>query len=325
MKTQRLSILVIIITLLALTACTGAEAAPAEVESPPIKVGWAIWPGYYPLVIGVEKGFFAEQGLTVEPILQEGAGSSDLLAGKLDALLGTMGDAVELGGKQGGPVRLVLPVDYSDGGDVFLASADIKSPSDLKGQTIGVIDAPFSPVFATAMLEAHNISPQAANYTNYRISDALSLLENGQAQAVHVYEPYLSQGLEQGYQVIYSSQDAPGVIVDVLMFREAVAQERPEDVQAFVTAWLKTVEWWQANPAEGNAIMAEATDLPIEQISLEGVALLDREGALSLFEQNSESASLHDTAQLYSDTLINLGISAAAPDFDKLIDPSFIK
>ena len=66
--------------------------------------------------------------------------------------------------------------------------------------------------------------------------------------------------------------------------------------------------------------------MPVDQISTEGVALLDREAALRLFEKNSsEVTSLYDTAQLYSDTLIGLGALAAPPNFDKMIDPSFIK
>ena len=172
-------------------------------------------------------------------------------------MLGTMADPIEMEGQQAGSARLVLPVDYSDGGDAFLAPVEIKDPAELKDQTIGLIDAPFSSVFATAMLKAHGVSPLAVNQTTYRISDALALLDSGQAQAIHVYEPFLSQGIEQGYQVIYSSQDAPGVIVDVLVFREDIAQERPQDVEAFITAWFKALEWWQANPAEGNAILAE--------------------------------------------------------------------
>ena len=82
MKTRYLLTLLVVVAFFTLTACVNTEAASPPPESSPLKVGWVIWPGYYPLIIGVEKGFFAEQGLTVEPVLPEGQSTSDLLAGK---------------------------------------------------------------------------------------------------------------------------------------------------------------------------------------------------------------------------------------------------
>jgi len=49
--------------------------------------------------------------------------------------------------------------------------------------------------------------------------------------------------------------------------------DRPEDVQAFVAAWLEAQAFWQANPEAGNQLIADATGQKPEDISLKGIAL----------------------------------------------------
>lgn len=326
MKIQYTLVLFVVISL-TLFACTETETPPQEAVEPSLlRVGWANWPGYYPLIIGIEKGFFAEQGLTIEVVSGEDQSLSNFLAKKLDASLDTIGEAMELEQEQTGSARLVMPVDYSDGGDVFLAVPEINSPADLKGQTIGLLNSPFSLVFANAMLKKNNLTLQTVNWTSIAMSDALSLLSTGKVQAIHVYEPTLSQGIEQGYQVIYSSEETPGLIIDVFIVRAEIVEERPDDVKAFVDGWFATVDWWEAHPDEGNAIMAEYLKKPVDEISTDGVAILNREVASRLFDRNADDVtSLYETAELYKDVMTKLGVLTSEPNLDVLIDPSFIE
>lgn len=326
MKIRYILLLFVAIVSLTVFGCTENEISPQTAEHPPLRVGWANWPGYYPLIIGVEQGFFADQGVAVEPVFVEGEASSNMLAGTIDSVLNTIASVIELEDQEPGSVRLVIPVDYSEGGDAFLATAEIKTPADLKAKGLCLLGSPFSLVFASQMLKEQSFSLKSVNQLDCKVSDALPLLDAGQAQAAHLYEPFLSQGLEQGYQLIYSSRETPGLIVDTLTFRTEVVQKRPDDVAAFINGWFAAVDWWKAHPDEGNAIMANALDLPVDAISTKGVAILDREAALQLFDREAdELISLYETAELYSDIMTKLGILHAEPKLDTLIDPSFIE
>ncbi len=64
MKAHRL-VSTLILAAFILSAC-GASAAPAA-DPPPLKVGWSLWPGFYPMLIAKEKGFFEAHGVMVEP------------------------------------------------------------------------------------------------------------------------------------------------------------------------------------------------------------------------------------------------------------------
>lgn len=116
------------------------------------------------------------------------------------------------------------------------------------------------------------------------------------------------------------------MIVDVLTFQTEIVEKRPDDVRAFINGWFATVDWWKTHPEEGNAIMAKALDLPVDAISAKGVAILDREAALQLFDRDAdELIFLYETAELYSDIMTKLGILQAEIDLDTLIDPSFVE
>ena len=53
--------ILIIITVL-LSACSGTTVSTTKT---PLCMGWSLWPGYYPMAIAAEKGFFAKHGVQV--------------------------------------------------------------------------------------------------------------------------------------------------------------------------------------------------------------------------------------------------------------------
>ncbi|HXW00118.1 MAG TPA: hypothetical protein VEC93_16990, partial [Anaerolineae bacterium] len=79
------------------------------------------------------------------------------------------------------------------------------------------------------------------------------------------------------------------------------------------------------NPAEGDALIAKTLDLPVEEISLEGLKLLTREDNQRAFEQSTDTTSLYTSSQVNTDFLISSGGLTTAPDVERLLDPSFLK
>jgi NitT/TauT family transport system substrate-binding protein len=104
-----------------------------------------------------------------------------------------------------------------------------------------------------------------------------------------------------------------------------VIQQRPEDIRAFIAAWFEAVAYWQENPMEGNAIIAKTLDLKTEEISTEGLKLLNLEDNLHAFAPGPDTTSLYVSGQVNADFLISSGGLSTAPDMERLLDPSFLK
>lgn len=320
MKTYRLFATLIVITLI-LTAC-GGSAAPA-VENPPLKVGWSLWPGWYPLVIAQEQGLFAKHGVEVEltlyPLYSQAI--TELDSAKADGVGLVVGDALPL--YKDGDVKLVLITDNSDGGDAIMASNEVTSPADLRGKRIGVGLGTFGEVLVREMLERNNLSVGDVTLVNVA-PESLPAELGKTVDAGHTYEPFASQAVQSGYHAVFSSADTPGLIPDVFVFRSKVTTERPEDVRAFIAAFFEAQEWMLANPSEAAALIATGTGQNPEDISFEGIKLFNKADNAAAFNQGADTASIYFTTQLYLDFQIQAGRLSVAPDLNQLLDASFL-
>lgn len=317
MKTYRfLSSLLIAVFIL--SAC----GAPAK-QPPPLKVGWSLWPGWYPLVIAQEKGIFKKHGVEVEltfyPLYNQTL--SELDSGKVDAGALVVGDALPLATE--GRTKIVLITDNSNGGDSIVASTDIASPADLRGKRIGVGLGTFGEVLVREMLKRNHISIGDVTLVNVAPEELPAELGKT-VDAGHTFEPFTTEATQKGFHAVFSSAETPGLIPDVFVFRSKVAAERPEDVRAFIAAFFEAQAWWLANPEEADAIIAKATGLKPEEISAGGLKLFTQADNIAAFKAGADTTSIFFTTQLYSDFQIQTGRLNSAPDLNQLLDASFL-
>ncbi len=319
MKTYRILATLIVITLI-LTAC--GSAMPAA-ERTPLRVGWSLWPGWYPLVIAQEKGLFAKHGIEVEltlyPLYSQTISEFD--SRKVDAVALVLGDVLPL--DKNSQAKIVLVTDNSNGGDSIMAPADIVSPADLRGKRIGAGLGTFGEVLVREMLKRNNLSVGDVTLVDTAPENLPTMLGNT-VDAGHTFEPYTSQATQKGYHPVFSSADTPGLIPDVIVFRSDVTTGRPDDVRAFIAAFFEAQDWWLANQSEAAAIIAKATDQKPEDISIEGIKLFNQADNVTTFKQGKDTTSIYFTTQTYSDFLIQTGRMNTAPDLSQLLDASFL-
>lgn len=312
---------ILIVVAVFLSACAGT---PTTAKAP-LRVAWSLWPGYTPIAIAAEKGFFEKHGVLVEPAYYASYGNQapDLAAGMVDGSLMTLSDT--LFDTVSKDIKIVLVLDNSTGADQVVASADITKLSDLRGKRIGVLSSTVSGVLMIRqMLEVNGVSPADVTFVQIGPESVPAAIPS-QIDAGYTYEPFTSQSRAKGDKVIFSSADVPGVIVDVLAFRKDIVQNRPEDVKAFIAAWFEALQYWKDNPAEGNAIIARAAGIKAEDISIEGVELFDLNANLKAFTQGTDYSSVYFTAQEELQFLVNRGDITNPVNINDLIDPSFLK
>lgn len=321
MKTKKF-LLVTIMCVLVLTACGGTQ--PKDLGK--LRFAYDFWPGYYPALIAIEKGYYAEEGLQVEAIKPENTDAlmSDFIGGKYDLMAVSLGDVVNLT-QLTSDVAIIFASDESAGGDAMVASPEIQSITDLSGKQIGVNQGSFAELFIVTLLEENGMNSADVTFIDMDAADAPTALRNSEVQAAHTWEPYVTEAKNDGNHVLFSSADTPGLIPDIIAVRGAVLRENPEAVAAFVRGWFRAVDFWKANPEEGNAAAAKQLGDDPSTISLEGIKLNSLSDNQALFTEGDTTASIYHTAQLYVDFFVQIGSLTKKPDIDKLLNPSFLK
>jgi NitT/TauT family transport system substrate-binding protein len=208
---------------------------------------------FAPFYVGMEKGFFAEEGIDLE--LAYGYENDYLKlvgVGELPFMIGS-GDQVVLGRAQGLPVRYVANW-YTKFPVVVFAKpeAGIAEPADLRGKTIG-IPGPFgaSYVALRGVLEAGGLAEQDVQLESIGFTQAAALSE-GQVEAA---VDYAANGpVVLALEGVTTTQIALDPYMTIpangLVTSEQTIAENPELVARMVRALQKSIAYTVANPDE---------------------------------------------------------------------------
>jgi NitT/TauT family transport system substrate-binding protein len=323
MKMQRPLCLFLTFALL-LSAC---ELAPApETQKPPLRVAYTDRAGDYVILVAEEMGFFEKHGVSVEPVYYPTFSDSytDLAVGKVDAINAVIINLLPV--VKNDNLRIVMISDCSEGGDAVVASPEIQSIADLRGKRVGVVLGTFGELLVREMLKKGGLTMNDVQLVSITPDQVPAAIPDT-IDAGHTWEPHISEALNSGNQILFSSAETPGLFPNVMTFRTQVIQERPEDVRAFVAAWFEAAEYWTANPQAGNAIVARYLGQSASDISFEGVRLYTIPDNLLAFSQNpgSDTLSIYYVARLSLDFSIGAGYITTPPELNLLLDPSYLQ
>ncbi|MBK1987731.1 ABC transporter substrate-binding protein [Sphaerospermopsis aphanizomenoides BCCUSP55] len=299
-------------------------STPTELKRPPLKILSGYFVGEYPAIIAQEKGFFKAQGVDVELIHKRyiRLEAANFSAGKYDGVIPSLGSFIILSATNP-DIQGVMVVNESTGADVVVAQSEIKTVADLKGKKLGANLGGFSEVFVTKMLKKANLTSDDVNLVKLEASDIPQRLKNNVIQAGHTWEPHLSEAIKSGGHILFTSKQTPGLILDLIVFRKEIIRDRPEDVRAFLRAWLQAVNYWKANIQEGNAIISKELKIPSNTIYLEEINLTDLAENQKLFESSNPN-SIYKTAKIYADFFIRAGNITRLPELKSLFNSSFL-
>lgn len=304
-----------------LSACEGQAANPQA----PLVVGWSLWPGWYPMLIANQQGFFEQRGVNVQLYFYAtyketlpAFGSGILDGGALalgDALLDDISE----------DASVVLITDVSDGADQIVAAPGIASPADLKGKRIGMQAGTHGEMFVQRMLDLNGIARADVQFVEIPAED-LPIAIPGVVDAGHVSEPYATQARAAGFAPIFTSAETPGLMAHVIAFNADVLAQRPDDARAFIAAWFDAVTYWQENPAAGNALIARALNFKESDISLTGIQLYGLEENLAAFQASDNANSIYSSARAQLQFLNDKGVIAYPVALDaKFLNPQFLR
>ncbi|HLU72022.1 MAG TPA: ABC transporter substrate-binding protein [Nonomuraea sp.] len=225
---------------LALTACGGGEstdtsASTGGLEKTTIKVGALPIPDPVALYIANEKGFFKEEGLTVEPVIITGGAAAipQIKNSSLDIAqtnyVSTFA-AVERGEK----IKLVADM-YQAGENTFNImvpnDSDIKTVADLKGKTILVNNLRNVATLAVeTQLKVAGLTEADVKFAEKPFPEMGNAIAGGQADAGWLTEPFITATQSQ------------------LGFRKLADTMTGETENLPIAGWMATDDWVQKHP-----------------------------------------------------------------------------
>jgi NitT/TauT family transport system substrate-binding protein len=330
MKRSRKQLIQVLVLATIIIALVGIFFLTRHKTRPAFRVGFNTWVGYGPFYVAQEKGFFKEEGLDVDLQRIEGTGDrrAALIAGRIEALGSTIDDLV-VGASQGVPAKMVLGIDQSNGADGIVAVNSIKNIKDLKGKTIAVQPGFVNHFFLLYLLDKNGLSTSDVKIEAMEPDAAGLAFVAKQIDVAVTWEPHLSKAKERsdGHVLITSADPiAEGVIVDNFIVRNDVIQRQREDVEKFIRAWFKAVQYCKTNPDDANAIIAKAFDLKPSEVPdmLSGVKLFDQGMNKKFLSLTGEPHTVLEIAGKAGELYFRAGLINNKPDARTLVDTTFV-
>jgi len=139
------------------------------------------------------------------------------------------------------------------------------------------------------------------------------------------YEPYTSQAVANGNHNLTESWIS-SLLPDVIVARDNLVVERPDDVRAFLAAWFEAVEYRQANPLESNQIISRYTGVPATELLTGDAELYTLEDNQQLFidENTGDKLSIYQIARTNLDFMTSTGSLTNLLDVRQVFDSTFL-
>jgi NitT/TauT family transport system substrate-binding protein len=239
---------------------TSTASTPEKLSGKPFLVGYNQWIGSVGVFLAKEKGYFKDAGLNVE--MKQFAGPADsvppLITGQLDAALTTADTPILLSKEaNSNPVKNVFITDTSAGADAVVAQAGINSLKDLKGKTVAATKGQCNELLLMKGLRSAGLTDKDVTITNMDADAAGAAVVAKKVSAAVTWEPWITKASTNGAKVIYSTKDAPNLILDVVAVSQTTMDDKPADVRAFVAACVKGNEYAIKNPNEAAKVAAK--------------------------------------------------------------------
>lgn len=309
-KTGLLFILMLALTLL-LAACGGDSSetesntdtdSDSETELTTVDLGMLRLTSSAPLFIGIEHGFFEEEGIDLNVSWFEAAQPIAVATTSGDIDVGATGITASLYNMVAGGEELLIVADkgreqsgYSSTAVLVHSDSEIESIQDLDGKQIGITQTGSTYHYmAGRLLEENGLSTEDVELVPLNsIPGLMETLQSKQVDAVLLNEPNISLVLEEGYgKVIEQVGDVIDYQTSGIFFSSSFAEDEEVAVN-FMKAYAKATQYYydavlikedgEVVPGENYDevinIIAEYTDQEPRLIE-RGLPYMDRDGIL---------------------------------------------
>ncbi len=270
LKRKLFLVVTVIATLsLFLSGCVPGNPPGQKAEDTTLKMGLLPILDILPFYIADQKGYFAEEGITVEFVPVKSAQERDALmqAGEIDGMLN---DLISTGifNRDAVQIKIVATARraYPESPQFRILSAPgsgITSAGDLAGVPIGISQNTIIEYLTDRLLEAEGLSPDQIEIVEVSaIPVRFEQLMAGQIQAATLPDPLAQGALAAGATLVVDDSRHPQYSQSVLSFSVSAIEAKPNTIKKFLKAWNRAVQALNSNPDRFADLLIEKGRVP---------------------------------------------------------------
>ncbi len=298
----------------ALVIGTAAPALAADT----IRVLSPTWPGFAPVLVAIDKGYFKDLGLQVDLKFEDDR--SNVMAayarGDIEADMRTVGEHQGRPRDASTPGIIIGTIDKSVGGDGVIADGSIESAADLKGKTVAVEPNIPARLLLQLELKKAGLTLNDLNVKEIATADTVAIFADSSIAAIGTYEPFQSQALTaipaRNGKLLVSSKDSE-IIVDVITARQDDLAANPQKYVNFLKGIYQAIDLYKSDPEEFIRLAAphyNLSEAEVKEILDTSLAYTDLAESKELIGTKDQPGTLHEVF----DTVMELNLENGAAD-----------
>lgn len=251
------------------TIFQGVSWASEQEEGKTLRLALLPIPDVLPVYVAEEKGYFAELGISVEPLAVGSAVERDQLmqAGRIDGMINEISGAANFNREE--PRVKIVAIARSPIADSPLfrllaaPGSELKTGADLAGVPIGISMNTVIEYISTRLLEAGGVSAEDIKYQSVPVlPERLQLLLSGQLKAATLPDPLGASALKAGALELVNDTVLSSVSASVITFSAETLGSKKETVKKFMVAWDKACADLNEDSDSFRTLMLEKIRVP---------------------------------------------------------------
>lgn len=240
-----------------------APATAAELKKVTVRLAFSYNGHRSPYLLGVEKGFYKDEGLDVKVF--KGTGfmpAMQLLVSKQDHFAIINGPTIMFARSRGMRVRQVFQVYHKSPNSIISwKTANVKGPKDLSGKTVAVIQSDTQIALIKAMMRAQKLNPESVKFFAADGGTRTQVFLAKKTQSINGFsiDSYISlknktDGAVEQFLLSDYGIDTMG---DGIAAHEDLIKSSPDTIRRFIRATIKSFEYAVQHPKEAIDALAK--------------------------------------------------------------------
>ena len=287
-------------------------------------IGISPWPGYEPLVLAMEQGFYAEAGVKIVRYPTPTESFRALRDGVVDVAAFTVDEALHYAEVYDKP-KIILILDVSNGGDALVVRPDIKTLDALKGKRIGVEPSALGDYLLSRSMDfTQGIQRKDIKIVPIEVGMHLQAYKERKVDALMTYNPSKNQLIDAGAHVLFDSSQIPYEVVDVLVTNNKVMKEKKDQLIVLKKGWFQALSYIQAHRKEAMEKMGRYEHMDANEFDAAFSELLIPSMEENIEMLNDKNSHLYKAVNKLSKLMFDKGTLSSQVKTDALFDPTIL-
>lgn len=294
-------------------ASLGCDYAPND----PMRLGTNAWPGYAPLHLAEDIGVLDPEAFDLVDL----SSTNDLLKGLASGALDGGGVTLDqlLNARDLGIDLVVITVtNVSNGADTLIAQPEFNGLEQLAGKRVGCEAGALCTLMLRRAADSIGLSRDDFEEVPLSLVQHETAFVNHEVDAIVTFEPMRTRLLNQGGVEVFTSQQIPNEIIDVLVVTREIWNTRRDQVSVLQDAWFDGVKYFRENPTAALTLIDKRLHLGVDDLRLAfaGLEIPERDEVEQLLADGG--AALQPTLKRLEDIMLEYRQISERTDLSRL-------